>query len=342
MAELNLRGVTKTFDGLNVLQGVDLEVHDRELFAVLGASAAGKSTLLRLIAGFEKPTDGTIELDGTEISNSTSVLVPEKRNLGIVPQDSALFPHLDVSQNIGFGLSGLSAKDKTARVAELLDLVELTEFANARVDQLSGGQAQRVALARALAPKPALILLDEPFSALDAELRSRLRQDVKAALRAEGATAILVTHDQEEALSLADKVAVLRNGKIVQVGAPTEIYSSPVDVGIATFLGDSVLIDGAVAGGKIQTVLGKLTATGELVEGQAGTVAIRSENFYLQPNPQGDGEVVGRVFFGHDAVVEVDIRGVKIRARSNGPFAPEVGMKVTVWVRGTVNFYPGS
>ncbi|MBT5431465.1 MAG: ABC transporter ATP-binding protein, partial [Micrococcales bacterium] len=213
MAELNLRGVTKTFDGLNVLQGVDLEVHDRELFAVLGASAAGKSTLLRLIAGFEKPTDGTIELDGTEISNSTSVLVPEKRNLGIVPQDSALFPHLDVSQNIGFGLAGLSAKDKSARVAELLELVELTEFANARVDQLSGGQAQRVALARALAPKPALILLDEPFSALDAELRSRLRQDVKAALRAEGATAILVTHDQEEALSLADKVAVLRNGK---------------------------------------------------------------------------------------------------------------------------------
>ena len=342
MAELNLRGITKTFDGLNVLQGVDLEVHDRELFAVLGASAAGKSTLLRLIAGFEKPTDGTIELDGIEISNSTSVLVPEKRNLGIVPQDSALFPHLDVSQNIGFGLSGLSAKDKSARVAELLELVELTAFANARVDQLSGGQAQRVALARALAPKPALILLDEPFSALDAELRSRLRQDVKAALRAEGATAILVTHDQEEALSLADKVAVLRNGKIVQVGAPTEIYSSPVDVGIATFLGDSVLIDGAVAGGKIQTVLGKLTAAGELVEGQAGTVAIRSENFYLQPNPQGDGEVVGRVFFGHDAVVEVDIRGVKIRARSNGPFAPEVGMKVTVWVRGTVNFYPGS
>ena len=342
MAELNLRGITKTFDGLNVLQGVDLEVKDQELFAVLGASAAGKSTLLRLIAGFEKPTDGTIELDGTEISNSTSVLVPEKRNLGIVPQDSALFPHLDVSQNIGFGLAGLSAKDKSARVAELLELVELTEFANARVDQLSGGQAQRVALARALAPKPALILLDEPFSALDAELRSRLRQDVKAALRAEGATAILVTHDQEEALSLADKVAVLRNGKIVQVGAPTEIYSSPVDVGIATFLGDSVLIDGAVAGGKIQTVLGKLTASGELVEGQAGTVAIRSENFYLQPNPQGDGEVVGRVFFGHDAVVKVDIRGVKIRARSNGPFAPEVGMKVTVWVRGTVNFYPGS
>jgi len=342
MAELNLRGITKTFDGLNVLQGVDLEVHDRELFAVLGASAAGKSTLLRLIAGFEKPTDGTIELDGTEISNSTSVLVPEKRNLGIVPQDSALFPHLDVSQNIGFGLAGVSATDKRARVAERLELVELTEFANARVDQLSGGQAQRVALARALAPKPALILLDEPFSALDAELRSRLRQDVKAALRAEGATAILVTHDQEEALSLADKVAVLRNGKIVQVGAPTEIYSSPVDVGIATFLGDSVLIDGAVAGGKIQTVLGKLTATGELVEGQAGTVAIRSENFYLQPNPQGDGEVVGRVFFGHDAVVEVDIRGVKIRARSNGPFAPEVGMKVTVWVRGAVNFYPGS
>ena len=339
MADLVLTGIAKSFDSLQVLQGVDLEVKDRELFAVLGSSAAGKSTLLRLIAGFEKPDSGSIHLDGKEISNSDQALVPEKRNIGIVPQDASLFPHLNVSQNIGFGLGSLGPAERAQRVSELLELVELTEFATAKPNQLSGGQAQRVALARALAPRPGVILLDEPFSALDSELRTRLRQDVKAILRKEGATAILVTHDQEEALSLADRVAVLRNGKIIQVGSPTEIYSAPVDVGIATFLGDSVLVDGVVEAGKIKTLLGNLTPIGEVTEGAKGTVAIRSENFYLQPNPNGDGEVVGRVFFGHDAILEVEVRGLRIRARSNGPFAPEVGMKVTVWVRGAVNFY---
>ena len=339
MADLVLTGIAKSFDSLQVLQGVDLEVKDRELFAVLGSSAAGKSTLLRLIAGFEKPDSGSIHLDGKEISNSDQALVPEKRNIGIVPQDASLFPHLNVIQNIGFGLGSLGPAERAQRVSELLELVELTEFATAKPNQLSGGQAQRVALARALAPRPGVILLDEPFSALDSELRTRLRQDVKAILRKEGATAILVTHDQEEALSLADRVAVLRNGKIIQVGSPTEIYSAPVDVGIATFLGDSVLVDGVVEAGKIKTLLGNLTPIGEVTEGAKGTVAIRSENFYLQPNPKGDGEVVGRVFFGHDAILEVEVRGLRIRARSNGPFAPEVGMKVTVWVRGAVNFY---
>lgn len=342
MADLVLTGIAKSFDELEVLKGVDLEVKDKELFAVLGSSAAGKSTLLRLIAGFEKPTSGSIWLDGKEISNPTAAVVPEKRNIGIVPQDAALFPHLNVSQNVAFGLGSLTNQERAGRVAELLALVELTEFATAKVSQLSGGQSQRVALARALAPRPGLMLLDEPFSALDSELRSRLREDVKAILRAEGATAILVTHDQEEALSLADRVAVLRNGKIVQVGSPTDIYSAPADVGIATFLGDSVLVDGMVQAGKITTVLGNLTPVGQVVEGASGTVAIRSENFYLQPNPRGDGEVVGRVFFGHDAILEVEVRGVRIRARSNGPFAPEVGMKVTVWVRGAVNFYPAA
>ncbi len=223
METLNLRGVKKSFGDFEVLSGVDLLVEDKELVAVLGASGSGKSTLLRLIAGFEKPTAGTIELAEKEISSVTKVLVPEKRNIGIVPQDAALFPHLSVSQNIGFGLAGWSSKDKVARVAELLEIVELTEFADARPEKLSGGQAQRVALARALAPRPAIVLMDEPFSALDAELRTRLRLDVKAILKKEGATAILVTHDQEEALSLADRVAVLRNGQIVQVGSPTEI-----------------------------------------------------------------------------------------------------------------------
>ncbi len=337
---LRISDLSISYAGKSVLSGLSLHAAKGELTAILGASGAGKSTLLRLIAGFESPDAGTIELEGEVIANSELSLEPEKRGIGIVPQDSALFSHLSVFDNVGFGLPKDSNRVK--RVKELLDLVGMAEFADRKPSSLSGGQQQRVALARALAPKPKLILLDEPFSALDQELRTRLREDVKRALVAENATAILVTHDQEEALSLAEKVAVLRDGRIIQAGAPTEIYNSPADLGIATFLGDSVLVDGVVRDGKVETALGKLSALNKVSEGERGVVAIRSENFYLQPNPSGDSEVVGRVFFGHDAVVEVQTPKLKIRARSNGPFAPEVGMRVTVWVRGAVNFYPAS
>lgn len=333
---LQIKDLNLSYGNQKVLDGLNFEANRGELTAVLGASGAGKSTLLRLIAGFEAPTSGEIYIDSELVSTSDSVLPPEKRGVGIVPQDSALFSHLTVSQNIGFGLP----KGSDSRIKELLKLVGLEEFANRKPSSLSGGQAQRVALARALAPKPKLVLLDEPFSALDAELRVRLREDVRAVLRAENASAILVTHDQEEALSLADRVAVMREGKIIQSGTPTEIYNAPADLGIATFLGDSILVDGRVRDGKIVTDLGNLTPLNSVTEGEAGVVAIRSENFYLQPTPSGDSEVIGRVFFGHDAVVEVQTPKLKIRARSNGPFAPEVGMKVTVWVRGAVNFYP--
>lgn len=337
MTLLSLSGITKSFAGGAVLSGISLSVASNELLAILGASGAGKSTLLRLIAGFEKPDSGEIFLDKKPVAGD--VFVPaQKRLIGIVPQDGALFPHLSVYDNIGFGLAQSATRDQ--RIRSLLELTELTGFESRKPHELSGGQMQRVALARALAPKPKLVLLDEPFSALDAELRERLRLDVRRIIRAEGVSAILVTHDQEEALSLADRVAVLRDGKIIQVGTPTEIYNSPVDIGIATFLGDSVLIDGRVENGKVVTDLGKLTALNQVTEGEVGLVAIRSENFYLQPNPTGDSEVVGRVFFGHDAVVDVKTPTLRIKARSNGPFAPEVGMRVTVWVRGSVNFYP--
>lgn len=337
---LKISNLSVSYTDTSVLQDLSLHANRGELTAILGASGAGKSTLLRLIAGFDRPSSGTIVLDDQVIAADEVFELPENRGIGIVPQDSALFSHLSVADNIGFGLS--KSANKAARVKELLELVGLTEYANRKPASLSGGQQQRVALARALAPKPKLILLDEPFSALDQELRTRLREDVKRILKAENATAILVTHDQEEALSLAEKVAVLRDGRIIQAGAPTEIYNAPADLGIATFLGDSVLVDGVVVDGKIQTDLGKLSALNSVTEGERGVVAIRSENFYLQPNPQGDSEVVGRVFFGHDAVVEVQTPKIKIRARSNGPFAPEVGMRVTVWVRGAVNFYPAS
>lgn len=339
MADLVISSVSKSF-GTKVLDDLSLKVLDGELVAILGASGAGKSTLLRLIAGFDDVDAGSISIASEEISTPAKTLAPERRGVGIVPQDSALFGHLTVSQNIGFGLSGWDKNDRELRVNQLLELVKLAGFGSKKPGQLSGGQQQRVALARALAPKPKLVLLDEPFSALDAELRQQLREEVKRILKLEGATAILVTHDQEEALSLADKVAVLRQGKIVQFGTPLEIYNSPADVQLATFLGDSVLVDGEVVDGKIATPLGKLTPLNHVVDGQKGVVAIRSENFYLQPNPTGEAEVIGRVFFGHDAILEVKTGELTIRARSNGPFAPEVGMRVTLWVRGSVNFYP--
>ena len=342
MPLLEINDVSVIFGDTEVLSGISLELESKQLLAVLGASGAGKSTLMRLIAGFDSVGGGSIVLDGETLSDTSKTVAPEKRSIGIVPQDSALFPHLNVSQNIGFGLSGFSKEARAERVGELLRLIRMEEFASRMPQELSGGQVQRVALARALAPKPKLVLLDEPFSALDAELRGQLREEVRQVLRAEGATAVLVTHDQEEALSLADRVAVLREGKIIQVGSPSEIYNSPADVGIATFLGESVLVDGKVSGGKILTDLGSLSALNNVAEGATGVVAIRSENFYLQPNPTGDSEVVGRVFFGHDALVEVQTPKLRIRARSNGPFAPEVGMRVTVWVRGAVNFYPSS
>ena len=342
MPLLEINDVSVSFGDTEVLSGITLELESKQLLAVLGASGAGKSTLMRLIAGFDSVGAGSIVLDGEILSDSSKTVAPEKRSIGIVPQDSALFPHLNVSQNIGFGLSVLSKEAKAERVGELLRLIRMEEFASRMPQELSGGQVQRVALARALAPRPKLVLLDEPFSALDAELRGQLREEVRQVLRAEGATAVLVTHDQEEALSLADRVAVLREGKIIQVGSPSEIYNSPADVGIATFLGESVLVDGKISGGKILTDLGSLSALNNVAEGATGVVAIRSENFYLQPNPTGDSEVVGRVFFGHDALVEVQTPKLRIRARSNGPFAPEVGMRVTVWVRGAVNFYPSS
>ena len=342
MPLLEIKDVSVSFGETKVLTGISLELESKQLLAVLGSSGAGKSTLLRLIAGFDAVASGSISLDGTELSSSDVTVAPERRSIGIVPQDSALFPHLNVRQNIGFGLAGLSREERDERVNELLRLIRMEQFASRMPEELSGGQVQRVALARALAPRPKLVLLDEPFSALDAELRQQLREEVRGVLKAEGATAVMVTHDQEEALSLADRVAVLRDGKVIQIGSPSEIYNSPADVGIATFLGESVLVDGKVSGGKILTDLGSLTPLNNVAEGATGVVAIRSENFYLQPNPSGDSEVVGRVFFGHDALVEVQTPKLRIRARSNGPFAPEVGMRVTVWVRGAVNFYPSS
>lgn len=337
---LTLSQVAKSFGSNRVLNNLSLEVSKGDFVAILGSSGSGKTTLLRLIAGFDSPDAGEISIAGKTVA-AKSIFVPaDKRRVGYVPQDASLFPHLNVFENVAFGLKGLSKPARVDRVRALLKLVSMEAFEDQTATSLSGGQKHRIALARALAPEPELVLLDEPFAALDAELRTRIREEIKQVLDKVSSTTILVTHDQEEALSIADKVALLRAGSFAQVGNPREIYSEPVDLGVATFLGDSVIVDGVISGGKVKTSLGQLTLLNTATEGSKGKVAIRPENFYLQPDLNGNSTVVSRQFFGHDAVVEVKTPEQLIRARSSGPFAPEVGMKVTVWVRGAVNFYP--
>jgi len=336
---LSLQSIGKAIAGYQILQNLSLDVQEHEFVAILGSSGSGKTTLLRLISGFDSPDSGDIQIGGQPVFGKGLNVSAEQRRVGYVPQDAALFPHLSVAKNIEFGLNKLSAAQRSERVSELLKLVDLVGYEDRMPDQLSGGQRHRVALARALAPKPQLILLDEPFSSLDAELRVRLREDVRNVIAKTGTTAILVTHDQEEALSIASRVAVLRDGGFAQIGNPSEIYQAPADVEMATFLGDSVIINGVIKDDKVVTDLGLLTPLNKVANGATGRVAIRPENFYLQPNPKGEGEVIGRQYFGHDALVEVKLPKLVIQARANGPFAPEIGMKVTVWVRGQVNFY---
>ena len=336
---LSLQSINKSFAGQPILKNLNLDVFQGELLAVLGNSGSGKTTFLRLISGFDSADSGVIEIGGRVVFGKGVNVLAEERRVGFVPQDAALFPHLNVAKNIEFGIHKMPAAERSARVAELLKLVDLDGFEERLPHELSGGQRHRVALARALAPKPDLILLDEPFSALDAELRVRLREDVRKVIAKTGTTAILVTHDQEEALSMASRVAILRDGEFAQIGKPNEIYQAPADVEMATFLGDSVVIDGVVKDDKIVTDLGLLTPLNKVANGAKGRVAIRPENFYLQPNPKGEGEVISRQYFGHDAMIEVKLPKLVIQARANGPFAPEIGMKVTVWVRGQVNFY---
>src|SRR5580692_5618650 len=231
MTQLVVTGLHKAFGDHPVLTGLDLEVPAGSLTAILGPSGSGKTTLLRVLAGFERGDAGTVTIGGSVVDGPDAHLAPERRQIGYVPQEGSLFPHLTVAANIGFGLPARQRKGPA--IAELLDAVGLAGLGERYPHQLSGGQQQRVALARALAIRPRVVLLDEPFSSLDAGLRASVRGDVRAVLRERGTTAVLVTHDQDEALSFADRVAVLREGRIVQEGNPDEVYRQPADAGVA-------------------------------------------------------------------------------------------------------------
>jgi iron(III) transport system ATP-binding protein len=332
---LVVRGVHASYPGTPVLRGIDLTVGPGELVAVLGGSGCGKTTLLRSVAGFHPVDAGTVHLDGRLVAGDGVDVPPERRGVGLVPQDGALFGHLTVAGNIGFGLSRDGRRN--GRVDEVLELVGLPGYGGRRPDELSGGQQQRVALARALAPAPALVLLDEPFTALDAGLRTEVREQVCAALRAAGAAAVLVTHDQQEALGAADVVAVLVDGRVVQAGPPRLVYGEPVDLGVGTFVGEAVVLPATVRDGGAETVLGVLPVDGP--DG-AGRVLLRPEQLRLGA---GSAAVVREVVFhGHDATVLVDVDGTVLRCRTADPRTPAVGERVGVTVAGPARFYPGS
>jgi iron(III) transport system ATP-binding protein len=343
-ASLSARALSKSFGRSPVLSSLDLEVPAGTLTAVLGPSGCGKTTLLRIVAGFEHPDDGEIRLGERLLDDGRTHLAPERREIGFVPQEGALFPHLDVAANIGFGLP--RSERRGSRVEALLELVGLQGLERRLPHQLSGGQQQRVALARALAPEPALVLLDEPFDALDAGLRTQVRGEVRAALVEAGATALLVTHDQEEALSLADLVAVMRDGQIVQVSDPQTLYRDPVDSEVAVFVGDAVLLEGRLADGFAETALGRLQTRGAEGFGGTATLMLRPEQIHCR---EGEGEgPLGRVrsteFYGHDAVARVALGegGPEILARAAGHALPAAGQQVRLVVEGTALAYPAA
>jgi iron(III) transport system ATP-binding protein len=334
-------GVVKRFGELAAVDGLDLHAEPGRITTLLGPSGCGKTTTLRLIAGFERPDGGTIALGGRTLSGPGEFVPPERRRIGLVFQDYALFPHHDVAGNVAYALPGADR----SRVAELLALVGLEGVATRHPHELSGGQQQRVALARALAAEPAAILLDEPFSNLDATLRDRMRREVRRILAEAGATSIFVTHDQEEALSIADTVAVMRDGRIEQIGAPEEVYERPSSRWVAEFLGEAEVLPGTARRGSVECALGTL-AVGPSFEGPA-EVILRPESLAVSSGPtprDADAKratVVDRDFYGHDQLLHLLLdSGLRVRCRQPGFPAWHPGDHLQVWIDGPVTVLP--
>jgi iron(III) transport system ATP-binding protein len=347
LSSLSVSGLWKGYGERPVLRGIELEVPAGSLTSVLGLSGCGKTTLLRAVAGFERAERGEISLAGKVLDDGRTYVPPERRSIGYVPQEGALFPHLTVAGNVGFGLTRAERRGDT--VSEMLEMVGISSLAGRLPHQLSGGEQQRVALARALARRPEALLLDEPFSSLDATLRTRVREEVHSLLREQGVTTVLVTHDQEEALSLADSVAVLRDGVIVQQGTPADLYERPADERLARFLGAVNVLAASFHGGAAQTPLGSLELRSALASGaEQGLVLLRPEQLEVRavnggPEPGADG-VVGRIelcrYYGHDALLHIRAEQADgselLLARVGGDQALPVGTRVTVRGRGSV------
>lgn len=332
-AAIRMRGVERWFGETRALANFDLDVESGHLMTLLGPSGSGKTTALRLIAGFDRPDDGTIEIDGVPVAGPSTYIPAEQRRVGMVFQDYALFPHLSVQRNVGYGVN---KGQRTDRVPAVLELVGLTGKAHRMPHELSGGEQQRVALARALAPRPGVILLDEPFSNLDASLRIKVRNEIAEILRRAGTTAVFVTHDQEEALAMSDRIAVMKDGRIEQIGAPLEIYDRPSSRFVADFIGDTNIIEGRVEAGSdgrpqitAPGIMQPLADGGAIAGGHAA-VALRPEKIRLAGNGAAfDITVSGIVelanFHGESVLLRVAVDGgprLLARAPNDGTGRP--------------------
>ncbi len=341
VATVVAKAIHKSFGDRPVLAGVDLEMAAGSITAVLGPSGCGKTTLLRILAGFEDPDAGTVSIAGEAVAGGGITVPVHRRRVGLMPQEGALFPHLSVGENIAFGLDRAARRRSRPQIAHWLSVVGLDGLADARPHEISGGQQQRVALARALAARPRVLLLDEPFAALDAGLRVRVREDIAAILRDTGTTALLVTHDQSEALSLADSVALLTDGVVAQHGTPTELYDYPTTLANARFIGSTVELAGTATAGTVHTALGPLRVRQAIADGPA-VVVLRPEQVRFGTNGSGAvARVTARRFYGADTVVHVELTdGAALHLRSPGPADLDIGSAVTVEVAGDVLAYP--
>ncbi|MDZ7844345.1 MAG: ABC transporter ATP-binding protein [Anaerolineales bacterium] len=338
---LTMRGIRHAFGGLVAVDDVDLDVRRHEVVCLLGPSGCGKTTLLRLAAGLETLQQGEVRIDGQLMASAGGgrQVPPERRKVGLMFQESALFPHLTVLDNVTFGLDGLGTRERARRGRELLDRLGMVDYAHAHPHMLSGGQQQRVALARALAPAPPLMLLDEPFSGLDTRLRDQIRDDTLHALKEVGTGTLLVTHDPEEAMFMADRIALMRGGRIVQAGPPVELYCNPVDPFVVHFFGDVNRLDGVVRDGHVDTVVGPIDVP-DTPDGTHVQVLVRPEAIHLVPLgepmevPDTSHVMVSRLL-GRTSLIHVCAHGrdgseVHMHSRMPGVFLPPENQPVTL------------
>ena len=332
---LQLEDIVCAFDGVAAVNGVSLTVDSGEILCLLGPSGCGKTTSLRAAAGVERPQSGQVVVDGKTVTSSDIFVAPEHRRVGLMFQDYALFPHLSVLDNVMFGLKGQRKSKARARAMDMLALVHMEDFADAYPHTLSGGEQQRIALARAIAPEPAVMLMDEPFSGLDRHLRDKVRDQTLDVLKETGTATLMVTHDPEEALRMGDRIAVMRDGKVVQIGDPVSLYDAPADPGVARFFGDVNIIHGKVVEpGKALTPFGPVRAAAQDPVGHFIEVLVRPYQLHL--TDAGTNTAAARVqrarLVGADALIEVILEdsGEKLDITSTNHQLPEIGDQVLV------------